>query len=320
MADKAHLSGFYNRQPVFLLFISFLIVFFAGTLLLSFFIFAGSFLFRTGFQELLTVPPPDAGEKAQMILRYVLSCQQLSLFIVPAVIIAIILKKEENFRLDLKTSPGRLAFLLVIILAFLLFPITIYTGSINSKMHFPVWLSGLESWMRGKEQTASDVTDILIRSDDIKTLSINIIVLAILPALGEELLFRGILQQILIRIFRSYHTGIWLTALLFSALHFQFYGFIPRLILGLIFGYLFYWSSNLWLPVLAHFINNVVPVILSFLVGWKKLNSMTVNVAGEGLIIPLLPALLCVFILYYFRSEHNKKLIEFTKRQEEQFK
>jgi uncharacterized protein len=309
MADKAHMFRLYDRHPVFQLFISLLIIFIVGTLLLTLFILAGSCLFRTGFQEILTIPPPDAGEKAQMILRYVQSCQQLSLFIVPACIIAIMIKKEDQFLLGMNHSPNSLAVLLVIILAFLLFPITSFTGLINSKMHLPVWLSGVENWMRDKEETASNVTSILIGSSNIKDLSINIFVLAVLPAFGEELLFRGILQQILIRIFRSFHAGIWVTSILFSTMHFQFFGFIPRLILGLIFGYLFYWSRNLWVSIIAHFINNAVPVILSFMVGWKKLNDDTINLLEKQIIVPLLPALFCVLILYYFCSEHKKKLI-----------
>jgi len=95
-------------------------------------------------------------------------------------------------------------------------------------------------------------------------LSFNIFLIAILPALGEELFFRGAI----IRVFqdwRGFKTAIWITAFIFSAIHLQFYGFLPRLLMGAFFGYLLLWSENLWLPVTAHFINNVVAVVFYYL-------------------------------------------------------
>ena len=175
-------------------------------------------------------------------------------------------------------------------------------------MNLPGWLSGLEAWMRTKENYASELTGLLIKSAGIGALIINVIVLAIIPSVAEEMIFRGILQQILCRIFRSYHIGIWITAFLFSAIHFQFFGFFPRLILGLSFGYLFYWSGNLWLAIIAHFINNAVLVVMSHFMGWNELGNKASGLAEKQILFPLVPALISVGIFYYFWSEHRNNL------------
>jgi membrane protease YdiL (CAAX protease family) len=96
-------------------------------------------------------------------------------------------------------------------------------------------------------------------------LLLNLFVVAILPAIGEELIFRGAFQKLFSQLFKNKHIGIWLAAALFSAIHLQFYGFIPRMLLGAIFGYLLYWSGSLWVPIWAHFVNNAMGVTLSYL-------------------------------------------------------
>ena len=138
--------------------------------------------------------------------------------------------------------------------------------------------------------------------------------LAVLPAIGEELIFRGVFQKIFYDFFKSGHMAIWVTAFLFSALHFQFYGFIPRLILGLVFGYLFFWSGTLWLPVLSHFVNNAVPVIGVYIQGWDNCQSIVgplffsmkpqVSFSGFLLTVIYMPSLSC----RYFHSRHKNGL------------
>jgi membrane protease YdiL (CAAX protease family) len=135
---------------------------------------------------------------------------------------------------------------------------------------------------------------------------ITVFVIAVVPSLAEELFFRGVLQQITCKIFRSVNIGIWITAIFFSAIHLQFFGFIPRLILGLTYGYLFYWSRNLWIPVLAHFINNFVPVVLSYFNGWKDLSDQASGSAEKQIFLPLFSSILILLGFYYFRAEHRK--------------
>jgi hypothetical protein len=93
--------------------------------------------------------------------------------------------------------------------------------------------------------------------------------IAVLPALGEEFLFRGVLQRLFIEWTKNRHFGVWIASFIFSFIHFQFYGFIPRFLLGLYFGYLLVWSSSIWVPVVAHLINNGFAVIYYHFAGGK---------------------------------------------------
>jgi membrane protease YdiL (CAAX protease family) len=279
----------------------------AGTMLFYLFVFAGSLVFRTEIDRMLQIPSLNAGIKENMILRYVQLCQQFSLFIIPSlIIIYLIRRKDENF-LGMDKFPGLMTILLVIILALSIIPITSFTGVLNSKMNLPDWLSGVEEWMKIKEEDASNITDLLIDSSGFGSMTFNIILLAVIPAFGEELLFRGVLQQLLCRIFRTGHLGIWMTAIIFSTIHFQFFGFLPRLILGLSFGYLFYWSRNLWVPIIAHFVNNAVPVILAYYIGWRELKEKTIYLKNQGIIIYIVLITFCILIFLYFRSGYTRK-------------
>jgi len=136
---------------------------------------------------------------------------------------------------------------------------------------------------------------------------LNLFIIAILPAVGEEFFFRGVLQKILIRLFKSVHVAIWVTAFIFSAIHFQFFGFVPRFILGLIFGYLFFWSGTLWLPVISHFINNAVPVIMSYIQGMEKFNTPSDTPLWKLALALPLPVAIGLVILFYFRNNSKTR-------------
>ena len=96
-------------------------------------------------------------------------------------------------------------------------------------------------------------------------LVVNLIIIALLAAVGEELLFRGVILQLFVEWFKNKHLAIIISAILFSAMHIQFYGFLPRMILGILFGYIFIWSGSLWIPILLHFIFNGITVVAAYL-------------------------------------------------------
>lgn len=135
----------------------------------------------------------------------------------------------------------------------------------NEAMSFPEGLKNVEEWMRDKENQAGEMVEWMLTYTDPYSFSINIFMIVFLPALGEELLFRAVLIRYLRSIFKNIHVAVWISAIIFSAFHFQFFGFLPRMFLGLVFGYLFVWSGSIWLPILAHFINNGTVVVISWL-------------------------------------------------------
>jgi membrane protease YdiL (CAAX protease family) len=206
-------------------------------------------------------------------------------------------------------APGVNEIVLVIILAFCLFPITSITGQLNSGLHLPDWLNPVERWMKEKEDYAAQLINLLISSGTFRIMLFNVLMLAVLPAIGEELLFRGVFQKIFYDLFKSGHLAIWVTAFLFSALHFQFYGFIPRFILGLVFGYLFFWGGTLWLPVISHFVNNAVPVIGAYMQGGDDAKNVSgIFSWGQTFLLPV-SIVISFTILQYFRSKHKNKSI-----------
>lgn len=135
----------------------------------------------------------------------------------------------------------------------------------NSNVNFPEFLDGFESWAREKETVAADFTKYLTQFDSVTLLLVGFFVIAVLPAIGEELVFRGMIQNYLLKATRNPHVSIWIAAFLFSAIHFQFFGFLPRLALGALFGYLYLWSGNIWIAIIAHFVNNGFSVIAIYL-------------------------------------------------------
>jgi membrane protease YdiL (CAAX protease family) len=310
MDDKARFFNIRDQSTGIQLIVFIATVIIGGTLLFYLFLFAGTLIFGTGISELLSLPDANAGLTEVSILKYLQVSQHISLFIIPAIVVAILIRKGNESFLRVNRVPESIQIFMVVMLALFIFPVTSYTGILNSKMVLPDWLSGVEEWIRAKENIASDLTGLLIKSAGIRELVINIIILAVIPSIAEEMIFRGILQQLLCKIFRSGHLGIWVTAILFSAIHLQFFGFLPRLILGLSFGYLFFWSRNLWLPVIAHFINNCVPVVISYFVDWEKLTGKASGLAEKQILPQVFAAFFCILIFYYFWSEHRKNIGE----------
>ncbi|PLX06689.1 MAG: hypothetical protein C0594_06605 [Marinilabiliales bacterium] len=152
------------------------------------------------------------------------------------------------------------------------------------------------------------LTESFLKVHSIGDFLVNILMIAIIPAIGEELLFRGIIQKLLIEWTRKTWLGIVLTAIIFSAIHFQFYGFIPRFLLGMLFGYLLIWSKNIWLPIFAHFINNGTAVFVAFLISKNSITkeAETVGSTGDSLIYGVFSLMICGFLLFLlFKKTHR---------------
>ena len=126
----------------------------------------------------------------------------------------------------------------------------------NQNWQLPNGWHGIEQWMQSQENKAQLLTQGLTVMDNLGDLAWVMIVMAVVPAVAEEFFFRGLIQPQLQLL--GAHAGIWITALIFSFFHLQFYGLVPRMLLGAFFGYLFWYSSSLWLPILGHFLNNAL--------------------------------------------------------------
>ena len=122
-------------------------------------------------------------------------------------------------------------------------------------------MAGIEQWLRAQEDMALQATEVLMNINSVGQLIVVILTIGLLTGIGEELIFRGSIQRLMIEKRINIHVAIWVTAFIFSALHMQFYGFVPRMLLGAFFGYLVVCSGSLWLPILAHALNNTIATI-----------------------------------------------------------
>ncbi len=200
-----------------------------------------------------------------ILLKYLQIVSQLGLFIMPPIIFAYLDGGNVRSYLRLNIVPGTQVIILGSIMIFAALPLVHWSAGINEMMRFPEWLKGLESWMKQSEESAEEITRAFLNVGTIGGLMINLLMIAVLPALGEELLFRGVLQKLLHQWFRNVHLAVLVSAIIFSALHLQFYGFLPRTMLGIMFGYLFVITKSLWVPILVHFLNNGAAVLAAFL-------------------------------------------------------
>jgi hypothetical protein len=168
--------------------------------------------------------------------------------------------------------------------------------------------ASLDTFVREKEALAAAFTRYITTFTSFGNFLIGFIVVAVLPAVGEELAFRGMLQPALKKLTGNIHIAIWITAVLFSAFHFQFLGFIPRIFLGALFGYLMYWSGNLWIPVIAHFINNGLSVTMIYLnqLGITSFDAESSESAPMPLVI--LGGILAAGLIYFLKKRFSESL------------
>jgi len=162
---------------------------------------------------------------------------------------------KVSFRFSWKLLP------IVLVVMFIAFPAIEFLSNINQQMVLPHWLK----WMRESEDNAAKLMDVMLTMKTIWAVIFDVILIALVPAIVEELMFRGALQTILVRWTKNVHAAVWITAILFSAFHMEFFGFLPRLLLGVVLGYFVAWSGSIWPAVWGHFINNATDVILTYL-------------------------------------------------------
>ncbi len=195
------------------------------------------------------------------VLKFFQTIQSIGMFVVPPFIIGWLYRGNFAAYLSMdKPVNGRMLFFGILALIVSM-PFISVMGYYNQQMELPAALSGIENWMRLLEDQAETTIQKFIAVETTSGLLFNLFMIAVIPALGEEFLFRGVIQQIFTKMTRNYHWGIWISAFLFSAFHFQFFGFIPRLLLGALFGYVLVYSGSIWIPVIGHFVNNAIGVI-----------------------------------------------------------
>lgn len=204
-----------------------------------------------------------------LALRIATIFQNLLAFICPAVLAAMIATRLPATLLKLDVKPKIKPTLLACLILLTSLPALNYVIELNESLKLPDSMSQLEQVMRQMEESAQSAITTMIGGNTLFDLIFSILTIGILTGLAEELFFRGALQGLLFSTKMKRHLAIWIAAIVFSALHFQFYGFVPRLLLGAYFGYLIWWTGSVWVPVIAHAFNNSIAVIAT----WSALQS-----------------------------------------------
>lgn len=273
------------------------------------FCFAGLILAGSLVMGLSTIIGVETME-SPLGIRLSSAIQMVFMFFMPAYTLMIWSDYEPESFLGLKNFKDKgylfwLAFLILLVSS----PFINLLLQLNQSMALPSWLNNLEEWMQTLEASAETTTLKLLSGTSIWGYLGNILVVGVFAAVAEEVFFRGVLQQLLVKLFKNIHVGVCVTAFIFSLLHLQFYGFLPRFVLGLILGYSFVWSKSLWIPIFIHFLNNSLTISLNFFLKDNSIyNSLeNTSISAPFVIFGLMCLILTVILFIHFHSKAQEE-------------
>lgn len=244
------------------------------------------------------------------ILRYFQVLSHIGLFILPSVAFALIISRRPLHFLDANRRPLFWPFIIGILIMVASMPMVNYMLQLNQMVSLPEVLKPLEEWMRNTEEAAERMTKRFLQMYTWQEFLFNLFMIAIIPAIGEELIFRGIIQKQFSIWTKNRHVAVLITAILFSAMHLQFFSFLPRLWLGIVLGYMMVFSGNIWYPVLAHFVNNATALVFYHFYELGEID-MDLDDIGTGPMGPMLAVSSLVVIIALFvafrRAQRNIK-------------
>jgi uncharacterized protein len=180
----------------------------------------------------------------------------------------------------------------------------------NANIKLPEYMSGFESWATDLEESMADITKYLTNFESTGYFLLTLIIIAVIPGVGEEILFRGYLQNIFRKMFKNDHVAVWMAAILFSAIHFQFYGFVPRMLLGALFGYLYLWTGNLLIPIVAHFLNNSISLLALFVYQKGLTDFDAESTEALPLVYVIIFSAIFIITIVYFKNNTVKSEVD----------
>ena len=238
-------------------------------------------------------------------LRFMQISSQIFTFVLPPILYAMLVK-ERPFK-SLGFSKSTILWLILgVAMMYTILPLNSIFTEWNANIKFPESLASFEKLMQDLQENATEIMMRFINVDTIGGLILNLFMIAGLAALGEELLFRSVIQTSLIRICKNAHIGIFIASAIFSLFHMEFYGLLPRLVLGLLMGYMYYYSRSIWIPMAMHFANNGTIVFLYYLNNIGAIN-IDVESFGETNIFVLILSIIAMVALFWFTIKLNKK-------------
>ena len=302
------MKGFISKDlhPFWVLLL--LLVFMAGGYFVATFLVGAlaKWIFGISIFQLMTVVSDPAshpqGPGVMLLLQGVL---QFISFIVGPLILLRSLGYNLDHYLNWKVPPALWLVLLSGLLIVIIMPANSAIINWNATLHFPDFMQGFESWARRQEDQLAEIMKLITRFDTVGDLLVGLVVFALIPAIGEELVFRGIAQRQFYRWLGNPHVAIWIAAFIFAAIHVQFFGFVPRLLLGALFGYLYFWSGRLVVPIVAHFVNNGFTVLMLYLYQTKAVDADIESTEAMPWYMVLLSLVLSAAVIYYLYQRYR---------------
>ncbi|HEY0066182.1 MAG TPA: CPBP family intramembrane glutamic endopeptidase, partial [Flavisolibacter sp.] len=194
-------------------------------------------------------------------IRLSQALQFFGFFVIPVVLFAYFSDPRPGQYLGLRQPTKNRYWAFALLIMIIAIPLVQYTGFLNRQINLG---PEMQRWIQTQEEQANRIIGYMLKNRAPKELILNLIFIALMAGIGEELFFRGVLQRMFIRWFRHPWAGILVTAILFSAIHMQFLGFIPRLLMGVLLGAIYWYSGSLWVAIAAHFVYDAFIIMMVY--------------------------------------------------------
>jgi membrane protease YdiL (CAAX protease family) len=207
----------------------------------------------------------QANPQGVMALKLNQALISIAIFIVPAFLFCKAIYQNPIHFLQLQSPTKSYNYLFIIFLIILAIPVSSWLMQLNKNLHFPENYQDFETFLRGDEAFAKLQMETFINANTIPQLLFNVLIVAVIPAITEEIFFRACLQNFIKMCFYNLHVSVIITAIIFSAIHGDYFGFLPRFMFGLVLGYAFAYSGNIWVSIVGHFLNNCITIVAYFI-------------------------------------------------------
>jgi membrane protease YdiL (CAAX protease family) len=302
------LKASFKDSSVFVQLLVLVIIAFTGLIAAS---FTGLFfiLMKVGFSPDIVDEMETILSNSPDLLRSMQFFQTLGMFFFPAVFCAWLFSDNYKNYLQIDTPVQVPVLGLTFLSILVVIPFLNFTAAVNQQMVFPEWLKGLEEWMKRMEVSQNEIQEKMLYAENLWDLLFVVVIVCVLAAVAEEFIFRGLLQNIFGKTIKNPHVVIWTVAVLFSVVHLQFLGFLPRMLLGAYLGYLLYYTKSIWVPVFAHFINNFISVIVFHIFRNSPEKAEEIDKFGYGATTWIAAVSLILFV-FLFREIRKRSLSE----------
>lgn len=247
----------------------------------------------------------DAGLTSVYNIRISHAIQGTFLFLIPATLYGMLFADAKGSFL-IKSSINYRTLGLAILLIFCINPLVETVNYYNDLITLPTSMSSLENFFQETKESSEKTLKLLFEDKSIGSLLINILIIAVIPGIVEELFFRGCMQRSLFAASKNIHVAVWVTAIIFSILHFQLAGLFPRIILGAVLGYIYAWTKNIWVPVIIHIIHNASIVFVAQMLldtdFYKNISIRDFSIGNAGVVAFLSLAISSAILFYIYRN------------------